>query len=147
MCLYSWLSGARLRHENTVQLRQQNGMLDRRRPCHYVLLCYSSSSSDHSQCSVICSHGRCSQTHWIWIGLGFTWLFGYLAMVDILHFLWYPFILCNTCQGVFICVSFSLTPTVRGLWRDWYNAKHSNNTPDLSNPPTASPPENNNTRL
>ena len=79
--------------------------------------------------------------------MGFTWLFGYLAMVDILHFLWYPFILCNTCQGVFICASFTLTPTVRGLWRDWRNANQSKNTRELSNPSTATPPENNNTRL
>ena len=51
--------------------------------------------------------------------MGFTWLFGYLAMIDVLHFLLYPFIVCNTCQGVFICVSFMLTPTVRKLLRDW----------------------------
>ena len=51
--------------------------------------------------------------------MGFTWLFGYLAMIDVLRFLLYPFIVCNTCQGVFICVSFMLTPTVRKLLRDW----------------------------
>ena len=49
--------------------------------------------------------------------MGFTWLFGFLANVDVLSFLWYPFIVCNTCQGVFICVSFTLTSTVRRLWR------------------------------
>ena len=54
--------------------------------------------------------------------MGFTWLFGYLAMIDVLHFLLYPFIVCNTCQGVFICVSFMLTPTVRKLLRDWLNS-------------------------
>ena len=68
--------------------------------------------------------------------MGFMWLFGYLAMVDVLHLLWYPFILCNTCQGVFICVSFSLTPTVRGLWIDWRNAKQGRNTYDMSNSST-----------
>ena len=51
--------------------------------------------------------------------MGFTWLFGYLAMIDVLHFLSYPFIVCNTCQGVFICVSLMATPTVRKLLRDW----------------------------
>ena len=40
-------------------------MLDGRRPRHYVLLCYSSRLSDHSQCSVVCSHDRCSQTHYV----------------------------------------------------------------------------------
>ena len=49
--------------------------------------------------------------------MGFTWMFGFLANVDVLSFLWYPFIVCNTCQGVFICVSFTLTSTVRRLWR------------------------------
>ena len=47
--------------------------------------------------------------------MGFVWLFGFLANVDGLGFLYYPFLLCNTSQGIFICVSFTLTPTVRRL--------------------------------
>ena len=50
--------------------------------------------------------------------MGFMWLFGFLANVDVLSFLYYPFILCNTLQGVFICVSFTLTPTVRRRWNE-----------------------------
>ena len=54
--------------------------------------------------------------------MGFTWLFGFLANIDVLSFLSYPFILCNTCQGVFIGVSFVMTPTVRHIWVDWFKA-------------------------
>ena len=79
--------------------------------------------------------------------MGFTWLFGYLAMVDVLRFLTYPFIVCNTCQGVFICVSFMLTPTVRRLWRDWRNAKRSSNTTGMFNVSTAISTEYRKTRL
>ena len=68
--------------------------------------------------------------------MGFTWLFGFLANIDGLSFLWYLFILCNTCQGVFIGVSFALTPTVRRHWRDWFNAKQNRDTSDT---PIASP--------
>ena len=68
--------------------------------------------------------------------MGFTWLFGFLANIDGLSFLWYLFILCNTCQGVFIGLSFALTPTVRRHWRDWFKAKQTRNTSSFS---TASP--------
>ena len=79
--------------------------------------------------------------------MGFTWLFGYLAMIDVLRFLTYPFIVCNTCQGVFICVSFMLTPTVRRLWRDWRNATQNRSTNVMSNLSRAISPEYCNTRL
>ena len=64
--------------------------------------------------------------------MGFTWLFGFLANIDVLSFLSYPFILCNTCQGVFIGVSFGLTPTVRRHWQDWFKAKQNKSTSDIS---------------
>ena len=64
--------------------------------------------------------------------MGFVWLFGFLANVDGLGFLYYPFILCNTFQGVFMCVSFTLTPTVRRLWRDWRNTNYCRNTSEIS---------------
>ena len=49
--------------------------------------------------------------------MGFTWLFGFLANVDALHFCWYLFIVCNTLQGVFIYFSFALSQQSRQLWR------------------------------
>ena len=64
--------------------------------------------------------------------MGFTWLFGFLSNIDVLGFLSYPFILCNTCQGVFIFVSFALTPTVRRHFRDWLKAKQNRDTSDNS---------------
>ena len=79
--------------------------------------------------------------------MGFMWLFGFLANVDGLGFLYYPFILCNTFQGVFICASFTLTPTVRKLWRDWHNASQSRNTSEISTLSNATPTEHCNTCL
>ena len=64
--------------------------------------------------------------------MGFTWLFGFLANVEVLSFLWYPFIICNSCQGVFICASFSLTSRVRVMWRERFCVKHTRNTPGVS---------------
>ena len=76
--------------------------------------------------------------------MGFTWLFGFLANIDVLSFLTYPFILCNTCQGVFICASFTLTPTVRRLWKDMRSSNQSGNTnekyPLCRQPPNAATP-------
>ena len=72
--------------------------------------------------------------------MGFTWLFGFLANIDDLSFLWYLFILCNTCQGVFIGVSFALTPTVRNHWRDWFKSKKPITTSDMSIAPPSTPP-------
>ena len=71
--------------------------------------------------------------------MGFMWLFGFLANVDVLSFLYYPFILCNTLQGVFICVSFTLTPTVRRLWRDLRSRNR--NRKEISTSSTATPSE------
>ena len=76
--------------------------------------------------------------------MGFTWLFGFLANIDVLSFLSYPFILCNTCQGVFICASFALTPTVRKLWKDMRSSNQRSNTneeyPLCRHPPHAATP-------
>ena len=49
--------------------------------------------------------------------MGFTWLFGFLANIHSLSFLWYFFIIFNTLQGVFIFVSFVLTKRVRQLYK------------------------------
>ena len=79
--------------------------------------------------------------------MGFTWLFGFLANIDVLSFLSYPFILCNTCQGVFICASFTLRPTVRRLWRERCCTTQSKNTSEISTLPTVISSEYCNTRL
>ena len=71
--------------------------------------------------------------------MGFMWLFGFLANVDVLNFLYYPFILCNTLQGVFICVSFTLTPTVRKRWQDLRSRNR--NRKEISTSSTATPSE------
>ena len=65
--------------------------------------------------------------------MGFTWLFGFLSNIDVLSFFSFPFILCNTCQGVFIGVSFALTPTVRSHWRNWFKAKRNKSASEMSN--------------
>ena len=44
--------------------------------------------------------------------MGFTWLFGFLANIIDNIYLWYPFIVFNTLQGVFIGASFTMTKTV-----------------------------------
>jgi len=64
--------------------------------------------------------------------MGFTWLFGFLANIDVLSFLWYPFIVCNSCQGIVIFVSFTLTATVRRLWwvRCWGEKSSSGSVSD-----------------
>ena len=81
--------------------------------------------------------------------MGFTWLFGFLANVEVLSFLLYPFIICNSCQGVFICASFSLTSRVRGMWRERFCVKHTRNTSDGSTSVNhaTSPPHYKTTRL
>ena len=79
--------------------------------------------------------------------MGFTWLFGFLANIDVLSFLSYPFILCNTCQGVFICASFTLRPTVRRLWRERCCTTQSKKTSEISTLPTVISSEYCNTRL
>ena len=71
--------------------------------------------------------------------MGFTWLFGFLANVDVLSFLSYPYIVCNTCQGVFICVSFTLSQTVRRLWWDRCSKKGSRNKANRSRDGVALP--------
>ena len=49
--------------------------------------------------------------------MGVTWLLYFLGSIEALEFLTFTFALCNLTQGIFICFSFSLTPTVRQLWR------------------------------
>ncbi|RWS01256.1 hypothetical protein B4U79_11195 [Dinothrombium tinctorium] len=39
--------------------------------------------------------------------MGFTWDFGFIASFNGIAFLWYPFIIFNGLQGVFIFLSFS----------------------------------------
>ena len=47
--------------------------------------------------------------------MGFAWVFGFAA--NFVPYLWYPFIMLNTLQGVFICFSLVLSPASRKLWK------------------------------
>ncbi|CAH1794952.1 unnamed protein product [Owenia fusiformis] len=44
--------------------------------------------------------------------MGLTWLFGFLATLVQLEFMWYVFIVFNTLQGLFLCLAFTCTKTV-----------------------------------
>ena len=84
--------------------------------------------------------------------MGFTWLFGFLANINALYFLWYLFIICNTLQGVFICFSFAVNYQVRQLWRSrLYTHRDKRNgfsrTPMSNDSPTSVTHDCENTRL
>ena len=49
--------------------------------------------------------------------MGFTWVFGFLANIKIISFVWYIFIVLNASQGLFICVAFVMTKRVLNLYR------------------------------
>ncbi len=48
--------------------------------------------------------------------MGFTWVFGFLANINALDFLWYIFIIFNSIQGVYIFLTFSFTKRIRAMW-------------------------------
>ncbi len=48
---------------------------------------------------------------------GGTWIFGFLANIKHLQFLWYVFTLLNTLQGVYIFFTFAFTGRVRQMWK------------------------------
>ena len=64
--------------------------------------------------------------------MGFTWLFGFLANIHSLSFLWYFFIIFNTLQGVFIFVSFVLTKRVRQLYKKLWMPRRKTSEADLT---------------
>ena len=49
--------------------------------------------------------------------LGFTWLFGFVAALTGVTEFWYMFIIFNSLQGVFICLSFTFTQRVWMLYK------------------------------
>ncbi|XP_078358076.1 uncharacterized protein LOC144642825 [Oculina patagonica] len=55
--------------------------------------------------------------------MGFSWLFGFLAML-ISKYLWYPFTILTTLQGVYIATAFVFAaPRVRKLYYDFFAQK------------------------
>ena len=62
---------------------------------------------------------------WLYIKLssimGLTWIFGFIAAIFDSEVLWYFFIIFNSLQGAFICVSFVMTRQVLGLIRERYD--------------------------
>jgi hypothetical protein len=48
--------------------------------------------------------------------MGFTWIFGFAAPFG-WQFLWYPFIILNCLQGVYIAMAFPLSKRARGLYK------------------------------
>ncbi len=50
--------------------------------------------------------------------MGLTWIFGFLATLTETEFLWYIFIILNSLQGAFICLSFVMTRKVWKLIRE-----------------------------
>ncbi|XP_032221474.2 uncharacterized protein LOC116603930 [Nematostella vectensis] len=54
--------------------------------------------------------------------LGFTWVFGFVAGFG-LDFLWYPFVVLNGLQGVYITGAFGLSKRARGLYRDLFGRR------------------------
>lgn len=48
--------------------------------------------------------------------MGFTWIFGLLAMASDWSPLWYVFVILNSVQGAFIAASFALSEHSRSLW-------------------------------
>ena len=52
--------------------------------------------------------------------MGLTWIFGFMATLSEVELLWYVFVILNSLQGAFICVSFVITKKVgRLLMEKW----------------------------
>ncbi|EDO39172.1 predicted protein [Nematostella vectensis] len=59
--------------------------------------------------------------------MGFTWLFGFLAPFTT-YFLMFPFVICNSLQGVFIAVAFLMNGKVKKLYCNLMKKKDSTNS-------------------
>ena len=60
--------------------------------------------------------------------MGFSWLFGFLAML-ISKYLWYPFVVLTTLQGVYIAIAFVFSVSrVRKLYHNLFTGKRGGNT-------------------
>ncbi|ESO88434.1 hypothetical protein LOTGIDRAFT_165558 [Lottia gigantea] len=55
--------------------------------------------------------------------MGFSWIFGFVAVFGDIPVLWYVFIVLNGLQGVFIFISFTVNARTRGLLRTWISEK------------------------
>ena len=55
--------------------------------------------------------------------MGFTWIFGFVAVFADLPVLWYIFVVLNTLQGLFICLAFVCTKKVFKLSREMFCKK------------------------
>ena len=53
--------------------------------------------------------------------MGFTWVFGFAAAFTGISEIWYLFIVFNTLQGVFICISFTFTKRVWHMYKKKFN--------------------------
>lgn len=49
--------------------------------------------------------------------LGFTWIFGYVALVSGVTAMWYPFIVFNGGQGILICFAYCFRERVIAEWK------------------------------
>lgn len=57
--------------------------------------------------------------------LGLTWIFGFVATLTNVSFLWYPFIIFNSLQGAFIFLSFTMKKKVFDYLRErFFGKKH-----------------------
>ena len=51
-----------------------------------------------------------------------TWLFGFLALIGELSWAWYPFIILNSSQALWIAATFLLTKKVINLYISGFNS-------------------------
>ncbi|XP_020912909.2 uncharacterized protein LOC110250642 [Exaiptasia diaphana] len=74
-----------------------------------------------AQARVAVAHRNSRQSFWIYVRIssvmGFTWIFGFIAPFGA-KFLWYPFIVLNSFQGVYIALAFGLNQRARNLYKN-----------------------------
>jgi len=58
--------------------------------------------------------------------MGFTWIFAFIAPFG-WRYLWYPHVVMNSSQGVYIALAFGLNKRVRKHYKDLYHTKSSRN--------------------
>ena len=74
--------------------------------------------------------------------MGFSWLFGFLAMLTS-RYLWYPFTILTTLQGVYIAMAFVFAaPRVRKLYYNFFTVKLGRNIIHSAGAGASQPPSN-----
>ena len=64
--------------------------------------------------------------------MGLTWLFGFLALIGELNLAWYPFIILNSSQALWIAATFLLTKKIIKLYISLFECrKLKNQTSEL----------------